>query len=312
VALDSTGNLYISDFFNGRIRKVAPDGAITTVAGNGANLYPQFSGCGDGPATGTPVSPWGIALDTPGRLYFADNRCGIIRKVMPGGTISTISTAAKHERGSGVAVDRRGNLFVSDQNKVVRIVPGGMASTVAGTGIAGYSGDGGPATSAQLNGPWGIALDSKGDIYIADSLNYRIRKVDRNGIISTVAGKGFVAGPPLDEVGPATVAQLSQPIGVAVDSVGNLFFTEVSGVVRRVVRDGTISTVAGRRTSAPARGPVKGIIPMKLPFGYSGDGGPATEAEFNSPGGIAVGPDGKIYVADYTNNCIRVLTPATR
>jgi sugar lactone lactonase YvrE len=309
VALDSAGSLYISDYFNGRVRKVAPDGTITTVAGNGASVHTQFSGCGDGTATSTPVSPWGLAVDAAGSLYFADNRCGTIRKVTPGGAIST---AASHKEGSGVAVDRRGNLFVSDQNRVIRIAPGGTISTVAGTGTAGYSGDGGPATSAQLNQPWGMALDTDGNLYIADSLNYRIRKVDRDGIITTVAGRGFRGGPPTDDVGPATDAQLSPPAGVAVDSAGNLLFTEVRGVVRKVGRDGAISTVAGRRTSAHGREPGRGTAPIKPPVGYSGDGGPATEAEFDNPSGISVARDGKIYIADYRNDCIRVLTPATR
>lgn len=309
VALDSAGSLYISDYFNGRIRKVAAGGTITTVAGNGASAY---TGCGDGKAASTPVSPWGLAVDAVGSVYFADQRCGTIRKMIPDGTISTISTVAKHEMGSGVAVDRRGNLFVSDQNRVIRIAPGGTISTVAGTGTAGYSGDGGPATSAQLNLPWGIAVDSEGDLYVGDSLNYRIRKVDRRGIITTVAGKGFQGGPPTDDdLGPATGAQLSQPIGVAVDSAGNLLFTEVRGVVRKVRRDGTISTVAGSRTSAPGAGPGRGTVPIKLPVGYSGDDGPATEAEFDGLGAIAVGRDGKVYLTDYRNNCIRVLTPVT-
>jgi sugar lactone lactonase YvrE len=286
VALDSAGTLYFSDYFYGHIRKVAPDGRISTVAGNGERAY----GCegNGGPATSAPVSPWGLAVDSADNLYFADRACGI-RKVTRGGMISV---AADH-KGNGVALDSRGGLFISDDNRVMKITPDGAISTVAGSGTAGYSGDGDLAASAQLNQPWGIAVDAEGNLYIADSLNDRIRKVDRNGIISTVAGNGKFGNVGIGGAGPAASAQLNGPAGVAVDSAGNLFIADSNyHLIRKVARDGSISTVAGNGT-----------------FGYSGDGGPATEAQFNDPIAMAVGADGKIYVADYRNDCIRVLTP---
>ncbi|HYB61284.1 MAG TPA: NHL repeat-containing protein [Methylomirabilota bacterium] len=207
LALDSAGNLYIADSSNHRVRRVALDGTISTVAGNGT---PGYSGDG-GPATDAQLNaPIGIAVDAANNLYIADYGNERVRKVGSDGIISTVAGKGLGDGhcqtppadggpatsgqlcGLGtVAVDMKGNVYISDSgNQRVRKVSHGVISTVAGNGTAGYSGDGGPAVRAQLNFPDGIAVDSLGNLYIADSANMRIRKVAPDGIISTVAGNG--------------------------------------------------------------------------------------------------------------------------
>jgi trimeric autotransporter adhesin len=190
VAVDSAGNLYIADLSNNRVRKVAPNGTITTVAGTGT---PGDSGDG-GPATSAQLNnPSGVAVDSDGNLYIADYRSHRVRKVEPGGTITTVAgtgtygsggdggpaTAAQLTRPYGVAVDSAGNLYIADtdDDRVRKVAPGGTITTVAGTGTAGYNGDNQQATAAQLNNPFGVAVDGAGNLYIADSDNSRVRRV---------------------------------------------------------------------------------------------------------------------------------------
>jgi len=201
VAVDSSGNLYIADVLNNRIRKVTPDGVISTVAGNGT---PGFSGDG-GPATSAALyCPNGVAVDSSGSLYIADTYDLRIRKVTSAGIISTVAgdgtSGFNGDGGSassaqlccpnGVAVDSSGDLYIADtsDHRIRIVTPAGIIKTVAGNGTAGFSGDGGPATSAQLNFPSGIAADSAGNLYIADTYNLRVRRVNPAGIISTIAG----------------------------------------------------------------------------------------------------------------------------
>jgi sugar lactone lactonase YvrE len=199
----------------------------------------------------------------------------------------------------GVAVDWQGNLYVADScnNRVRKIDTSGIITTVAGSGnsqgicntATGYSGDGGPATAAALNLPTGVAADSTGNLYIADAGNQVIRKVDSNGIISTFAGGG-TAYP--GDGGPATSASLGNLIeGLAVDASGNLYLADGSSMVRQISPDGTITTIAGMRSS-----------------GYSGDGGPATQATLSSPTGLALDASGNLYIADTANCVIRQVT----
>ena len=207
-----------------------------------------------------------------------------------------LETAANLSVPEAVAVDSAGNIYIADTfNNVIRRVSAstGYISTVAGTGTRGYSGDGGPATIAELYMPTGVAVDVTGNIYFAD--NQRIRKVTAStGIITTVAGSG-VQGYSGDG-GPAASAELNWPWAVAVDAVGNIYFTDTDNQrIRKVaVSTGIITTVAGIGTP-----------------GYSGDGGPATSAELNSPFGIAVDAAGNIYFADYFNNRVRKVTAST-
>jgi uncharacterized protein (TIGR03437 family) len=194
-------------------------------------------------------------------------------------------------------VDGSGDLFVAESDYwtsasfVQKVSPDGTITTVAGTGRPGFSGDGGPATNAQLNDPQGVAADSAGNLFIADGGNDRVRKVSPDGRITTVAGTGKPGFS--GDGGPAIGAQLAYPEGVAVDHSGNLFIAD-SNRIRVVSPDGTIATVAG--TGNP---------------GYSGDGGPAGVAQMNLPMGMAVDSAGNIFVADSFNHAVRVLRPAS-
>ena len=191
----------------------------------------------------------------------------------------------------GVAVDASGNLYIADtdNNRIRKISPDGIITTVAGTEIAGFSGDSGPASQAQLNHPEGVAVDASGNLYIADTGNNRIRKISPNGIITTVAGNG-IAGFSGDN-GPASQAQLNQPEGVAVDASGNIYIADTDNDrIREVSPDGMIVTIAGDA-------------------GFSGDGGPASQAQLNHPEGVAVDASGNLYIADTGNNRIRKISP---
>ena len=298
VVADSSGNLFIADSGNNRIRKVTQEGAISTVAGNGVHGY---SGDG-GPATGADLAgPSDVAVDAAGNLYIADSGNNRIRKVTPDGAISTVAgngalglsgdggpaTSAPLDYPIGVAIDAAGSLYVAVVSGIRKVTPDGIISTIAGSGVNGHSGDGGPAVGARLNAPQGVAVDAAGNFYIADTSDNEIRKVTPNGTISTVAGTG-AAGFSGDG-GPATSAQLSSPGGVAVDASGNLYVVDTgNNRLRKVAEDGTISTVAGTGTA-----------------GYSGDGGPATSAQLHSPASVALSAAGDIYVADTANGAIR-------
>jgi sugar lactone lactonase YvrE len=303
-ALDQAGNLLIADTSNNRIRKVDIHGTITTVAGNG---IAGSSGDG-GPATSASLNaPTGVALDSAGNFFIADSKNSVIRKVDTGGVITTVAgngtgafagdgglaTSASLNFPHGVTVDAAGNLFIADSfnHRIREVSAAGVITTVAGSATATFAGDGGPATSASLDFPSGVALDGKGNFYIADTDNARIRKVDTNGVIKTVAGGGNTAFS--GDGGPATSAGMA--VGwVAVDSAGNLFVADTdNNRIREVDTKGVISTAAGSGAS-----------------GFSGDGGPATGASITSPLGLAVDPSGNIFIADTGNNRIReVFTP---
>jgi uncharacterized protein (TIGR03437 family) len=295
VAVDSAGNLYIADTTNQCIRKVA-NAAITTVAGNGAR---GFNGDNILATSAQLNNPYGLAVDSAGDLYIADSSNNRIRKVS-GGMIATVAgngtccisgdngpaISAQLNYPQGVAVDSAGNLYLADPgNNRIRKVANGAITTVAGNGTPGFSGDDGLATSAQLNNPDGIAVDSAGNFYIADTSNNRIRKVS-NRVIATVAGDGTLGFS--GDNGPATSAQLAYPWGVAVDLAGNLYIADYGNNRIRKVSNGVIATVAGNGTR-----------------GFSGDNGPATSAQFYDPAGLAVDSLGNLYIADYGNNRIR-------
>ena len=269
-----------------RISTTAPAGALTTVAGAGASkLY--------GPAA--------LALDAAGNLYIADASGNRVYKLSPSGTLAPVAgdgtsgfagdggpaRAARLANPTGLAVDAAGNVYVADtdNNRVRRVRPDGTISTFAGTGVAGYSGDGGLATAAQLLGPSGLALDAAGALYVADSLNNAIRKVGLDGIITAFAGGGGSGSS--GDGGPALAAHFFYPQGIAFDDAGALYIVDsVNNRVRRVA-GGTITLVAG--TGTP---------------GYSGDGGPAPGARLTRPTGIAVRA-GAVYIADTLNYSVR-------
>ena len=269
LAVDGQGNLYIVETYGQRVREVS-GGVIRTVAGTGVE---GFSGDG-GPATAAELSyPAGVAVDGQGTLYIADSGNDRVREVS-GGVIGTAAGAdTRLSYPTGVTVDRQGNLYIADSgNDRVREVSGGVITTVAGNGVGGFSGDGGPATAAQLRSPHGLAVDGGGDLFVADSSNDRVREVS-GGVIRTVAGGSDPDAQPLD------------PHGVAVDGQGNLYIADYGNNRVQEVSDGVIRTVAG--TGA---------------FGFFRDAGPATAAQLDGPEGVAVDGRGNLYIADSTNN----------
>jgi len=291
VAVDTSGNIYVVDQWNAVIRKVTiSTGILTTIAGTLTPTPPSNWGySGDtGPATSAELdSPYNVALDSSGNLYIADYGNNRIRKVtVATGIIATVAgtgtagysgdggaaTSAKINYPDNVAVDVYGNIYIADtaNNRIRKVtVATGIITTAAGTGTAGYSGDGAAATSAKIDNPWGVAVDGSGNIYIGDEFNYRIRKVTAaTGFISTIAGTG-VSGYSGD-YGPATSAKISAPTGIALDSSGNLYFPDGMRI-RKVTVSGTICTIAGNGTA-----------------GYAGNGGAATSAEIKGPEGVAV------------------------
>jgi sugar lactone lactonase YvrE len=307
VAVDASRRVYISDGGN-RLRRIDTDGRIRTIAGTGIAGY-----SGDaGPATSAQLfGTGGVAVDAAGAIFFADVRNHRVRKIALDGTITTVAgsgpsgidnggfsgdggpaTAAQLFNPATVAVHPNGNLLIADTNnhRIRSVTPAGIISTVAGagnTGLGGFSGDGGPATSAQLNNPTGIAVDSAGALIIADRENHRIRRVAPNGTIETIAGDG-VAGFSGDG-GSAVSARISFPQSVAADSAGNIFVAELGGSrIRKITPLGTIYTVAGTGVN-----------------GFNGDGISAFAAQLNDPFGVAVDNEGGLYIADTRNNRIR-------
>jgi RHS repeat-associated protein len=304
VATDASGNLYIADSGNNRIRKVDTNGIISTVAGTGAS---GFSGDG-GPAKEAELRyPAGVAVDAAGNVFIGDYRNHHIRKVETNGIISTVAgngvegyggddgpaIQAKLRYPYGVAVDVSGNLYIADylNSRIRKVDTNGIITTVAGTGAFGYGGDGGPATQAKLDYPAAVAVDGLGNLYIADSGNYRIRKVDTSGVITTVAGTGTYGFS--GDGGEATKARISYSYGIEVDASGNLYFSDyLNNRIRKVDTDGIIITVAGKGSN-----------------GSSGDGGPPTQAELAGPVGVVVGVSGNLFIGDYANHRIRKVTP---
>ncbi len=304
---DDTGNVYVVDNFNDRVRKISNAGIITTFAGSGII---GFAGDG-GPAIAAELgSPSGIARDKNGNTYISEGSHRI-RKVDGAGIISTIAgtgisgsggdggpaIAAQFVYPVGLAFDTSGNLYIADAtaHRIRRIDSAGIITTFAGTAASGYAGDGGPATLALLMAPFGVAVDRQGNVYIADPPCNTIRKVTiATGIITTVAGTG-VSGFGGDG-GPASAALLSNPEGIAVDTACNLYISEHSNNrIRKVDTGGIITTFAGT-----------GIA------GYSGDGGPPSAAEIQEPTGVSVDRYGNVYISDWGNFRLRkIYYPST-
>jgi len=277
-----------------------PVAVIQTVAGNGT---PAFSGDNGAAATASLSEPFGVAVDAAGNVYVADTSNHRVRKVDTSGMITTVAgkgTGSFSGDGGpairaalntpiGVAVDTAGNLYIADafNNRIRKVNAAGIITTVAGNGDAHFSGDHAAATSASLTAPFGVAVDKAGNLYIADTSNQRIRKVDTSGRITTVAGNGTESFS--GDGGAATRASLNFPTGVSVDRAGNLFITDQSNHrVRKVSTIGVITTVAGNGTET-----------------FSGDGGAATSASLNLPIGTAVDAAGTLYVADTSNHRVR-------
>lgn len=306
VAVDASGNIYISDDLNERIRRVTPLGIITTVAGNGT---PGFSGDG-GPATNAELSePAGLWVDASGNLYIIDYFIDAIRKVNTSGIITTVAgipltngysgdggqaTAAELNEPEDIAFDNTGNFYITDwgNNRIRKVNTSGIISTVAGNGVSGFSGDGGPATDAELT-PAGVCLDVSNNLYITDEAGNRVRKVSSSGIISTIAGNGLTGFS--GDGGPATDAEFYYFGVITIDANNNLYVSDINNTrIRKISTSGIISTIAGNGLN-----------------GFSGDGGPATDAEFTYMPYIRCGVNNDLYICDTYNNRIRIISNIT-
>ena len=300
ITFDSSGNLYVADMGNQRVRVISPAGIVTTFAGNGT---PGNSG-DNGPAISAQLSfPSGVAVDASGNAYISSEF--VVRMVAPSGLITTFAgngtqgysgdngpaTSAELDVPGRMTLDSAGNLYFADiyNNCVRKVSRAGTITTFAGNGTKGYSGDGGPATAAQLNGPGGLAADAAGNVYIADSLNSRIRMVSPGGIITTIAGTG-TAGYSGDGV-PATAAELNDPSDIALDAAGNVYITDPGNLRVRKLSAGIVSTIAGTGLA------------------YSTDGGPAAAAQFVDPMGLAVDASGNVYIAEPGGNRVHKVSP---
>lgn len=308
VAVDAAGNIYLADAADHRVRRITPDGTISTVAGNG------FSGSGETQL----FNPYGVAVDANGNLYIADLGNNRVCRLAAGGNLATLTNEADQWRSPrNIAIDSKGNIYVSEftGHRVRQIAPDGTVILIAGSGSSGFSGDNGPAGAARLSFPAGLAFDPAGNLYIADSGNHCIRKV-ASGTISTVLGTG--------EAGADTPAQLNLPTSVAFDTGGNMYVADSGNSrVRELTTGGVISTlgISGRDLAIDAAGNlylaagphavelttagVALVIAGDGSWSFRGDGGPASEARLNAPAGIAAAHPGEIYIADRGNRRIR-------
>ncbi len=302
VAADGNGNFYISDFAN--IRRVSSDGTINTIAGND---YASGDSGDGGPALNARITAYAVAADSSGNVYFPDPTYNVIRKVSSAGIINTIggnqtsgfsgdggpAINAQLNGPQGIAVDASGNIYVADTGnaRIRKISAAGTITTFAGIGLAGFSGDGASAVNAALNYPNNVATSADGNLLIADALNSRIREVSPAGVITTIAGNGFIneAG----DSGPAVNAQLLGPSAVSATGAGNVYIGDGgNNVVRQVSPAGVVARVAG-----------DGI------YGNTGDGGPAVNAEMSRISGIAQDGSGNLYLADDLNYVVRRVAP---
>ncbi|MCX7172650.1 MAG: NHL repeat-containing protein [Proteobacteria bacterium] len=302
--VDADGNLYVADTGNHRIRKVTTTGIISTIAGTGVATYAAYGSSANQAFLNQPYS---VAVDTAGNLYIADTYNNLIRKVTTNGLITTIAGTGTGGYGGdngsglqaqlsypmGISIDTSGKLYFADGPRIRKLASNGIISTVAGSSTLGYGGDNGAATFAKLNVPMGTAVDTYGNLYIADTFNNRVRKVTASGVITTIAGTG-AAGYSGDG-GPATSAKLNLPSGVAADSNGNLYIADLrNNRLRKLATNGIITTVAGDGTA-----------------GYAGDNGPPGSAQLNAPSGVSFDTSGNLYIVDAGNNRIRKIAAQT-
>jgi sugar lactone lactonase YvrE len=337
LSYDSGGNLYIAETDFYRVRMVAADGSISTVAGSGA-----FGSSSDGTQATAALlyGPRGVAVDSKGNLYISD--AFRIRKVTPDGTLSTVTSSLSS--AAGLAIDGNDRLYVADQgaHRVRRVNADGSVTTVAGNGTRGYAGDGGAASAAMLNGPTALAFDLSGNLYIADAGNFAVRMISGT-TIQSIAGTGTSGFAP--DAQAAKGSPIGTPGAVAVDGAGTICFTE-NGRVRSIDASGNLATLAGGGGIRAAEGQAATRVGLGTPQGLAfapsgqmvfadtagemvralgadgalvtvagsetwgpvGDGGAAVAARMYWPESAAVGPDGSVYVADYHFHRIRRIT----
>lgn len=305
VAVDAAGNVYVADFLNDTIRRITPDGVVTTLAGLAGN-----SGSLDD--TGSAARFWlprGLAVNAAGNVYVADAGNATIRKIAPGGVVTTLAgTAGGHVAygttgdGTGsearfmyvasVATDLAGNVYVADgqMNNVRRITPDGVVTTLAGGTVETAGSADGTGCDARFDGPYGVTVDAAGNVNVADTLNHAIRRISANGVVTTLAGPRGNNGA-VDGTGPA--ARFWLPTGIAIDGTGTVYISDAGNcTIRKITAAGSVTTVAG---SPRATGYVDGI---------------GSDARFNGLAGLAVDTAGNVYVADSSNWAIRKITPA--
>ncbi|MDR6841521.1 FG-GAP-like repeat-containing protein [Pseudoxanthomonas sacheonensis] len=306
IEMDAQGNLYVADKYNYRVRKISAAGTISTVAGNGTDVY----GGTNIPATSTGMVPAGIALDAAGNLYIADAKNARVRKVSTAGIITNFAgngiPGYGGDRGPAysasmyvpddVEVDKQGNVYVLDIGfpTVRKIAPDGIISTIVGDGQSGASGDGGPAQQARISPAEGIDVDDAGNLYIADTRNNRVRRVDTAGVIRTVAGGGTFSD---DSVAKNLV--LSAPMDVKADGRNNLYVALSSSLVRMVTESGATQIVAGTLIPTSAEGEGQ--------CGWLGDNGPANRALLCNPTSVELDAAGNLYISQLGS--IRKVTP---
>jgi sugar lactone lactonase YvrE len=296
--LDNSGNAYVADANNNRIRKISSSGVVSTVAGTGAANFADGTA-----ATAKFFYPTGVAVDASSNLYVVDQTNHLIRKITPAGVVSTLAGTAwvlGSVDGTGpgasfnypisIAVDTSGYVYVADTyNHLIRkITPAGVVSTLAG--IGGISGaNDGTGLTAKFNRPCGVAADNSGNLYVTDYDNHLIRKISSSGVVSTLAGRVGVSGANDGMVGTAT---FNNPLGIALDTSGNLYVADYNGhLIRKISNESVVSKIAGSVG-------ISGFI--------DGTGG---TAKFANPTGLAVDAGGHVYVADSNSHSIRKISP---
>jgi sugar lactone lactonase YvrE len=290
VAVDSSGNIYVADLGNSTIRKITSGGVVTTLAG-----LEGSTGGADGTGSAARFDyPQGVAVDSSGNIYVADTDNDTIRKITPGGVVTTLEglagsvgsadgagSAARFYKPYGVAVDSSGNVYVADRDNftIRKITPDGVVTTLLGSS----------GSALQFWTPQSVAVDSSGNVYVADTFNNTIDKITAGGVVTTLAGQAGIAG---SADGTGSAALFNGPAGVAVDSSGNVYVTDSgNATIRTITPAGVVTTLAGLARS------------------YGSDDGTGSAARFLSPAGVAVDALGNIYVADVDNSTIRKISP---
>jgi len=292
VATDASGNVYVADYHNHRVRKITPAGVVSTLAGSGSQSF------ADGTGTGASFAyPAGVAVDASGNVYVADQFNHRIRKITPAGVVTTLAGgSAGYADGTGAAaaftypyaliLDASGNVYVSDQynHRIRKITPSGVVTTFAGSGSSAFAD--GTGTAASFSYPNSLVFDAAGNLFVADYGNHRIRKITPSGVVTTFAGSGNATFAD----GNGTSASFSNPAGITMDAAGNLFVSEYQNVrVRKITTSADVTTIAGTGSNGNTNG-----------TGLS--------ATFDNPASITIDPSGNLFVSDLGNNLIRKIT----